>query len=267
MARKFAIWMLAAAVVAAPTAAEEFDPFHMPKEHFSNSVKTIAFAPMLLPPATADANIVRKRLEEILRVQLETRGYDIIGSEVFGERWEGFSEKLGGVFDPVTGDTREEVWKTAFEYTTRELEREHGVDAVIFPSVIIASLAVWGKQFGFFAEAFEAANFEPLTWDGAPLTERPQLVLGTHLSILIRNPAGDSMYGVKFPIEVTSVYAKSGYREKPESALYGNEGSIHRAVANVLDKLPRREGPRRVPTRPPSADQEPSNEAQIPGVH
>lgn len=242
--------LAAAAVGVACPAGADFDPFEMPRDLFEKTVRTLAMAPTGLPPGTVDQDQLRQSLERAVLQQLEWRGYAVIPSATFRERWTNYSEKLGGVFDPVTGDTLVDIHKTAFEYAARDLQKRDGANAVVFTWVAIATLPVFEAP-SFFSRGFVAANSEPILWNGRPLGHRPQAVLGTRLNLRVDNLAGDTMFGISFPIEITTIYADSGYWEKPPGERFRNPSWIEKSVRGVTEKLPVVEGARKLPTRPP----------------
>lgn len=239
-----------AAVAATGPARADFDPFEMPKDLFTRTVRKLAMAPPALPHGTVGPEALRERLEQAVARRLESRGYAVIPAATYRKHWTEYSEKLGGVFDPITGDTHADIHKTAYEFTARDLQKRHGADAVAFTWVKVETLPVW-KAPGFIFRGFEAANGEPVLWNGKPLDDRPQAVLGTRLNLRIDNLAGDTMYGISFPIEITAVYANSGYWEKPVGERFRNEAWINKAVLGVTEKLPVKEESRQLPKRPP----------------
>lgn len=232
--------MMSLLLFAAPSSAEEFDPFEVPKEYFSKRVHTIALAPTSIPVGE-QADDVRRRIEAAISAALEARGYEVLPSATYASEWVGMSEKLGGVFDPVTGATKPDIWDTAYEYTSRTLRKRHGANAVAYTDVIVAPLAIWQQVTGLNAE-YRAANDETLTWKGLPIGvhvyNQPQLVLGTYLRLMIRDLNGTQMYGVRFPIEITAVYVGSGREEKAAAQLFKNEAWIKKAVDGVVGYLP-----------------------------
>ena len=232
-----AVWL----AVGSLAIAEEVDPFTMPKEYFATSVRTIALAPFTLPIETADASTLRADLESRIRKRLEAKGYEVVPSSVFHEQWIHFAKKLGGVFDPVTGDANTEEWDTVFEYTTRQLRTSHDIDAVAFPSVLRAPLAVWDSS-GLISPGYAAANDEQVMWEGAPLPlhplNRPQMVVGNHLVLEIRDINGEQMYGIVFPIEIVETFVAGGHEEKPPAEQYKNDAWIDKAFDTVVGPLP-----------------------------
>ncbi len=219
--------------------ADDFDPFSMSKEYFAASVRTIALAPLIFPAGTENQEKVGAILEAAIRVRLEEMRYTVVPSQIFGRQWVDFSTKLGGVYDPVTGETRDEVWKTAYEYTTRALRDSHDVDAVAYPAVTVAALSVISPL----DLAYSAANNEGLRWKGMQLPvhlyNRPQLVLGNHLAIRIIDLNGERMYGVRYPIEVTVTFVAGSYEEKPQSERFKNPTWINKAAKRITRYLPK----------------------------
>ncbi len=205
--------------------AEDDERFKMPKAHFEQTVRTLAIAPVSLPAGTPDATNARQRIERLLTVELERRGYGVVASPVFIRLWRDLSGKLGGVFDPVSGTRIDDRWKLAFDYTARELKSGYQVDAILFPSVIIGEVTVSSLEA--IPPAMRAQS-------------EIQLALGTHLRVTIRDLNAARMYQWSSAMEVTEVFAGRSHEKRPASELYRLDDKLERAVARVLRDLPER---------------------------
>jgi hypothetical protein len=225
-----------AALCLAPTrsAAEDFDPFHVPAEQFHRQVKRVVLRPLAFPIGTHDPARVRTDFEALLSAGLERRGFSVVASTEFEETWRGFASDLGGVFDSVTGEREESTFDAAWEHTTRELERRLDVDAILSPSISFDAVTPWHDVGTFVTDSRWKALDEVLTWQGQPLfVDQPQRVEGPYLSVRILDRGGVALYSVRAPIEWARVFALGGYEERPADALY-RDAARNRAVVELL---------------------------------
>jgi hypothetical protein len=227
--------LLAAVVLAGRAPGEEFNPYEIPKAQFANRVHRIALRPPRVPHDIADPVATRATLEHLLGATLSGKGYQVVESSVFAGLWRTMSERLGGTYDPVSGEVRKEPYAAVLDHVGRELARLHGVDAVLTSYVSID----WApfERGGFTYTALD----QPLRWQGqnipSALWNHPQQVLGAYLSVVISDLAGSKLYGIRFPIEWTAVYVARGYEEKPVAERLADTVRLQRAVEKDLDPL------------------------------
>lgn len=229
-----AVLLLAAAFAAGPSAAESFDPYAIPKEQFQARVHTIVLKPLDLRAKTPNADAVRQQFEALLTGGLRAKGYTVVPSREYERIWREMSARLGGTFDPVTGEPVKEKYEAAREHTARELARLHGADAILDPYIRISD-AGWGGFFVF------STWHEALRWQGgqivaAPAT-MPQRVLGAFLNVVISDLAGIELYGMRAGIEWTAVYAARGHEDKPIEQIYDEPDRNQHAVDIALERL------------------------------
>jgi hypothetical protein len=221
-------------LLAAVGSADEYDPYKIPKKQFSREVRVVALQPAQVPLVLKDPDDVRRRFEKLVRFALESKGYKIVDPVLVEQQWVAMSQKVGGVYDPVTGKADEAKAKAVREFTGRELARAHAIDAFLVVRITYDSIDPWTGQTGFL---WSSAG-EPLTWKGERLADMPQRVVGAFLSIIIFDLAGDMLYSIRAPIQWTVVFAARSYDERPRQELFADERN-RRAVELTLEPLVR----------------------------
>lgn len=236
--RRSASWgaaLLATLCCAATAAGEELNPYEMPAQQFAARVRTIALRPIGVPGDVPHPDALRARIEALVGDRLRAKGYEVVAPTVWAATWLEMSRRLGGTFDVITGDPRPEQFKAAFDHTARELERTHGVDAVLsaFVSIGPASFGrglfafeTWGQSLRYAGQVV-----------GPEIWEAPQSVRGAYLNVLITDLAGDKLYGIRYGIEWTAIYVARGYEERPLAEVFDEPERIERAVDEDLAPL------------------------------
>lgn len=232
-------WMIGGAAgllaLAAAAGAEDFDPYKIPRAQFAARVHTIALKPLWLPVGTPQPERVRQTFEALLADGLRAKGYAVVPSSAYETLWRQMSERLGGTYDPVTGDARKEAHDAARDHTGRELARLHQIDAVLDAAIGIGRASFGRGLFSYYTWD------EPLRWQGRSLgtyiDDVPQQVLGAYLNVVITDLAGVELYGIRAPIEWTAVYVGRGFEKKPPAEIYDEAERNQRAVALDLEPL------------------------------
>jgi hypothetical protein len=107
------------------------ESFTVPAEHVKARVHTVVIRPPLnetphdLPPP------VIARHTAVLQRELERIGLAVVPPGLYARAWIESAARLGGVYDPVSGESDPDKWKLAREHTLRELSRSHAIDAVL----------------------------------------------------------------------------------------------------------------------------------------
>jgi len=107
------------------------ESFTVPADQVKARVHTVVIRPPLnesphdLPPP------VLARHAAVLQRELERIGLAVVPPGLYARAWIESAALLGGVYDPVSGESDPEKWKLAREHTLRELSRTHAIDAVL----------------------------------------------------------------------------------------------------------------------------------------
>jgi hypothetical protein len=225
---------------AVPLTAAEFDPYKVPREVVAGRIDAVALWPVLLPPGTEDSAALEARLEKMLVAALESKGYRAIASAEYLAAWLEPAAKVGGVFDPVTGQPDEEKFTTVRDFARREVAARHGVDAILIAHVTADVVHPWVKPRFMHPGEFHAFD-QMLVWQGRPLQahrdNQPQSVSGTFLNVVLEDLKGARMYAIRAPIEYTRIYLLGSYEDVPSSVLYKDQARLQSAVDTALGPL------------------------------
>lgn len=238
-----ALWLWFSLLLTATVAAEEYDPFPVPKELFRESVRTIALWPVDLPKNIEDAKKVRNVLERRITTKLEAIGFKVIPSRVFGATWEQYAELAGGLFDPVTGESEEENVTMVRQLVTQELSLRHDADAFMTISLTDESIVVWAKEISrndgsrTRKTIVWAAATEAVRWDGdsieAFFRDRPERATGPQLGLRIYDPVDVELYNARMAIRWNRIYVNGNYQDRAMPGLLNSK----KRLETVMDKL------------------------------
>ncbi|HYC55913.1 MAG TPA: hypothetical protein VEL28_13345 [Candidatus Binatia bacterium] len=222
--KSLALATLMTAAVSSRVEAGIDDSFLVPKEQLVAQVRTIALSSPVLPPGVPDPERARRTLEELVTSELRTLGFRVIDSSRHAQIWRANAERLGGIFDSVTGEADQTKLQTCRDYTGRELGRLHGADAV--GDIIV--------QRGNLAEG----SGEQVSWRGTTVRPDQVSIRGTWLAFLLRDLPGNPMYGVRRTLEWTEVHASQSHELRAEPEL-ARPSTIQASVETVLFDLGR----------------------------
>ena len=236
--RLFGASLLAGLFFFAPSPAiAEFDPFHVPRDRFREQVRRVVIRPFRFPATLPDSRLLSRHAMRHVTKELERLGFEVVDPAEFEDRWRGYSEALGGVFDPTTGAADTEKYRLAFEYTLRDLVNSQGVDAVVRLSHFLRVADVGSDGVYLWAAG------SSLLWEGRRIPDRigigrvwPQRVHAAWLGIEIRDASGQALFDVGYPLGWTRIYMLRGFEEFPPEELYTEE-TIDEAFNRCLAEL------------------------------
>jgi len=114
-------------------------PFKIDKEEFFNKTKTIVMVPITIPDFIDNQNLIRAKFETMIEDKLRNAGFLIISSKEMDYIWNQHSEKIGGVFNPLTGKRDESKQSIVFENTMKELNIKYHPDALLYSGIIVVA--------------------------------------------------------------------------------------------------------------------------------
>jgi len=123
--------ILCVALAGAARAEWRRESFKVPAEQVKARVHSVAIRPPRNETRHVLAPEVLARHAAALERELERVGLAVVPPGVYARAWIEAAARLGGVYDPITGESDPEKWKLAREHTLRELSRTHQIDAVL----------------------------------------------------------------------------------------------------------------------------------------
>jgi hypothetical protein len=130
------ITLIAVAVIATNCATTTpYEPFKIPQHEFCQKTKIIAVAPVAVPEYLETPDPVRARFASIIENKLLEAGFSIVSSEEYAKIWEQMIEKIGGYFDPFTGQRNESKFTLIRKHCLQELCTKYNSNAVLYPEI------------------------------------------------------------------------------------------------------------------------------------
>lgn len=127
-----------------------YDPFVKSEADIKSYISVVAMRPILLADFSRKEEIAT-RYEALITEQLESAGFVVIPSSEFSALWDPMVEQLGGLYDPVTGESDTEKIKAVQEHTTSELIAKFSINGFVAPRIDVTKASWYGNT---------------ATWDG-----------------------------------------------------------------------------------------------------
>ena len=112
-----------------------YEPFKVTQKEFSNKVEIIAVAPVAVPEHLDNPDPVKARFASIIENKLRKAGFSIVSSGEYKMIWDQTIEKMGGYFNPVTGQKNVSKFKIIRKHCLQELCTKHSSNAVLYPEI------------------------------------------------------------------------------------------------------------------------------------
>ena len=214
------IRLLAAAFALAAAAGcttTTFDPFVVPEEELRARVKSVALRPISVPSYLADPVELNEDVEAWVTARLTGGGYRVIPSHVWRDAWAVAASDVGDVFDPITGEADDERWQATRDAVFRELESEHGADAVLFVFVTVEG-SLRASRFGVCGGASQ-----PYYWPGSEPWGVPVYLLGSCVHAVLDDMDQRRMYGIRTTVDALETYHDQTHAIRPREELFSDE--------------------------------------------
>ena len=89
------------------------NPFKIPEPDIKAKVKVVALAPLGLGSDFEDPQVVQTKFESLFEGKLREGGFTVVPSKEYAAIWKEMTEKLGGLFDPISGKRDDAKFKMA----------------------------------------------------------------------------------------------------------------------------------------------------------
>lgn len=212
-----------------------YNPFKVPQEQIKSKVKVVALAPINFPGDMEDTEPLKAKFEFLIEAKLRQAGFMVVPSREYDAVWKQTIEKLGGVFDPLTGKRDEAKFKTVREHTLRELATRTKADALlehgigVFKANFAGHLAQWHGT----SESVVTAGFWGAFFAGGAQGTVPALSLVVALSDI----HGVEMYVNVGGIQVLAKLSGQNFVTVQRYELFVDQERNRQAVNIALDPL------------------------------
>ena len=212
------------------------DPFSVPREQILQNIRTVALTEISLPDNIIDPEAVKKEFQGLIRATLEAGGFSTIPQHQFESRWKAAVAEAGGIYDPVTGQLKEELAKQLRRKVYTSLRSELGADGVLVARIVPVAAgfksgkARWDGAWQVFQPG--AATTEPLLgyWTTGSV---PALSLQVWLWDVDENVVYSNAGG----IEVTSTMSFGRFLDVPAKNLLKDSVRNSQSVGLALTPL------------------------------
>lgn len=224
---------IVAALLLNACARQPYDPFKTPAADLRSRVRTIALAPLIASSALVDSAAARARLEPMVSEQLRTGGFTVVPSEDMEAMWRRAAGDLGGVFDPISGETKKDTFEAVRAAVYRDLASQRSVDAVLYLSVAPVTILVPGASVPY------CGITEPLYWPSSAgsLREEATLAVVLCLNAVLYDLEGRELYGIRHGLETVETYAAQTRAVRPLAQRLQNQPRLVEAVNATVAPL------------------------------
>jgi len=189
-------------------ASQERPPtLHVPRAQILSSVHRIALAPLALNGFAPPPGFI-ERIRALVHERLAPLNWEIVDVESINEVYSAAVRAVGGYYDPLTGKLDAERLHTVFTNTMKTLALTPPADAILAISLVRTQAAQRNGN----AE-WDAAEQQALTLGS--VVKGPRLLGGTanntageglvdasSIQVLLRDPAGNTLYQARGGIEL-----------------------------------------------------------------
>ena len=213
------------------------DRWVVPKERFTSTVKRMAVFELDVPSRLNGEIRIRQDLTSLITAQLETMGFEVIPVTECEAMWENICNQVGGLNDPVTGETIDERVKAARKHFLNELQARYDVDAIVHSGVIgVPAFIPAGKRAEFCGTA-ETIHELPNS-----LKKRPQgPPVAACLLVVVEDVLGVRMYTALHGLQIVVRPEGNQWLEIPSAELFTDPALLQEAVAETIGDLPSRQ--------------------------
>lgn len=239
MHRKFSLlgWLLLGALLSACATAPPHNPFKVERDEILARVKTVAMLPVAFPGKLDREAEVAKRYESLIAAELARLNFTVVPASEYAAIWDPMVAKVGGFFDPVTGEADQEKYKAVSDLAVREMVDRHGVDAFLHPRILVVD-AYWAYNEATWHGVTESSTGREGFWASFAAPAASGRMGALSLAVLITDVNGEPYYvdygGIQLLYRVSKM---SRFSEVPEQELFADPSRDKRAVAISLAPL------------------------------
>lgn len=96
---------------------------------------TLVLTPVMGPDELDLPAEVARKIDSLVERELRGAGVRVVPAHEYTKRWNAAVERVGGLYDPYTGEPIDEKFESARWRLVDELERRFGADALLYPEL------------------------------------------------------------------------------------------------------------------------------------
>ncbi len=124
-------------------------------------VKRVGIVTATLPFQFDDREAAKQQLQDAVAKYLRLAGMDVVGSASYQAAFDRLNAQAGGIYDPKTGEVREEVGAAVFQGALREFMSKERLDGYVHIRVQARS-ADYSSFYAFWDGVIESSNGKPV---------------------------------------------------------------------------------------------------------
>lgn len=113
-----------------------YNPMQIEPGVFFSKVKTVVILPLKLSAKTKNREQIQKNLETFITAKLKGVDIKVVPSKEYDSLWEEMVKKSGGLFDPYTGETDPEKYRSLRKESIRRILVKFKADASVLPDLM-----------------------------------------------------------------------------------------------------------------------------------
>ena len=216
-----------------------YDPFRISESELRSRVQTIALAPLQVSPFLADPAFARSQIEPVAATRLTAGGFAVVPSAEIERLWKSFAADVGDLFDPETGRVEAERWEAVEAAVYRDLQSEHGVDAVLYLGIASVDLHLPT------ANAVYCGTEDSLYWpnwnlefvDSTQAKRTTTLARALCLTATLYDMEERQIYAIRSGLEMIETYAMQTRARRPIEERLRDPERLQQAIEATLGPL------------------------------
>ncbi len=196
------------------------------------SAGTVALEHFRIADNIADREALSASVEPMLRTSLERRGFAVVPAASVEALWRSAAADVGDLFDADTGAVHKEEWEAAQRTVYRRLEKEYGVDAVLYLSVITETIHFPTDTY----VKLCSRRYVPTWWGPSP-AGLPTLVVGTCMEAKAYDMEGRRIHDWVSGVEVITVYSDQTRIVRPYAERFKDLDLVRDSIDGVVAAL------------------------------
>ena len=230
-------WLVTGVVLSACATATPHEPFKVERDEIFARVKTIAIMPVAVPGNLDREAEIARRYESLIAERLARLDFTVLPSSEYIAIWNPMVAKVGGFFDPVTGEIDRKEYRAVRNLAMREMVDRHGVDAFLRPRIEVVR-ANWANNEASWHGVTEAATGEEGFLADFFAAGASGHMTALSLAVVIANANDDIYYTNYGGIQLLyHVSGGSNFNAVPEQELFVDPARDEQAVAISLAPL------------------------------
>jgi hypothetical protein len=216
-----------------------YDPFVKSRSDIETTLKVLCTTPMNLMDFDRRPEVVT-RYESLIAQQLEAGGFKVIPSSEYSAIRDPLVEKMGGVFDPVTGERDAAKLKAIKQHTMNELIAKFGIDGCVDSAVVVTKASWYGNSAAWDGVQDNTTGKEGF-WAGLSVGQSSGTIPALSLLVRLGSTSDETYYVGRGGIQLFA-HNQGGFADIPDSMWFVDPArdveAVNIALAPLLNEPP-----------------------------